>query len=250
MLARDQLRQVLRLLLRGAVQLDLVDAEVRMRPVAEADRGGGPRHLLHRHAMGEVAHAEPAVFLGHGDSQQADLAHLRPQLHREGVGAVDLGGQRLHLLLRPAMGRVADRLDVLAERESQGGVEHGASSLGRFRGRGGCPALRGPSGSRRAGTRKGRLAGAPARERAPDRIRGPRGGGGEGAPRGVSWPQRPVRSRVICTRRLRGSSAAASGAGSVSALPVTRAMRSASMPASASARRETWARSVDSSQLP
>ena len=51
-----------------------------------------------RHDMLEVAQAEAAVFLLDGDAVQAELAHLRPQLAREPVLGVDLGGERRDLV--------------------------------------------------------------------------------------------------------------------------------------------------------
>ena len=41
-----------------------------MRAVAEADRGRGPRHLLLRHDMLEIAEPEPAILFRHGDPVQ------------------------------------------------------------------------------------------------------------------------------------------------------------------------------------
>ena len=101
MLARDELRQVLRLLLGGAVQPDLVDAEVRVRAVAQRHAGGGAGDLLDRHHVREIAEPGAAVFLGHGDAEQAELAHLAPELGREDVRAVDLGRHRRHAAPAP-----------------------------------------------------------------------------------------------------------------------------------------------------
>jgi len=41
--------------------------------------------------VGQVAHVRAAVFVADGNAEQAQLAHLAPQVHRELVGAVDLG---------------------------------------------------------------------------------------------------------------------------------------------------------------
>jgi hypothetical protein len=43
--------------------------------------------------MGQVAHVGAAVFLGHGDAQHAEVAHLLPGIHRELVGPVDLAAR-------------------------------------------------------------------------------------------------------------------------------------------------------------
>ena len=56
-LAGNQLGQIFAFLFGTAVAAELVDAEVGMRAVGQADRGGGARDLLHRHAMREIAQA-------------------------------------------------------------------------------------------------------------------------------------------------------------------------------------------------
>jgi hypothetical protein len=127
MLAADQLGQVLLLLRLGAVALDLVDAQVAVRAVAQADRGAGAADLLHRDHVRQVAHVGAAVLLGHGDAQHAQLAHLAPQVHRELVAAVDLGRARRDLGLGKVAHRVAQRVDVFAELEVQAGQVHGVS---------------------------------------------------------------------------------------------------------------------------
>ena len=83
MLAGDQLGQILALLLGVAVAVDLVDAEIRVRAVGQADRRRAARDLLHRDAMREIAQPCPAVFLGDRDAEHAEFAELRPQIARE-----------------------------------------------------------------------------------------------------------------------------------------------------------------------
>ena len=90
MLAGDQLGQIAPLLRVVAVAGDLVDAEIGMRAIGEADRGRGARNLLHRDAMFEIAKAKPAIFLRRGDPVQAERAHLRPEVAREKIVAIDL----------------------------------------------------------------------------------------------------------------------------------------------------------------
>src|SRR5690606_30978586 len=62
--AAAQLRQVLRALRVAAVVVQVVDAEVGVRAVAQADRTRSARDLLHRHQVGQVAHLAAAVFAG------------------------------------------------------------------------------------------------------------------------------------------------------------------------------------------
>ena len=91
-----------------------------MRAVGQADRGRGPRHLLHRDAVLEIAEAGAAIFLLDGDAVQAERADLGPEIARELIAAVDFGGARRDLVLRERIHRLAYRVRGLAEIE----VEH------------------------------------------------------------------------------------------------------------------------------
>ena len=101
-----------------------------MRAVRQADRGRGARHFLHRDAVLEIAQARPAILLLDGDAVQAERADLGPEIARELIAAVDLGGTRRDLVLRERMHRLADRIRGLAEVE----VEHpvGVGNHGRL----------------------------------------------------------------------------------------------------------------------
>ncbi len=117
MLARYQLRQVARLLPVAAPAPDLVDAQVGMRAVAEADRGRRADYLLHRHHVFEVAEPEAAILLLDGDAVQPERAHLGPERAGKTVARVDLRGQRRDAVRGEARRRVADRVRGLAQRE-------------------------------------------------------------------------------------------------------------------------------------
>ena len=121
MLARDQLGQVAPALGGGAVQLDLVDAEVGVRAVAEPNRGRGPAHLLHRDAMLQIAEPAAAFLLVHGDAEKPEIAQPGPEVARELVANVDLLRPRRNLRLREALDRRADHVRRLAEPEIQAG---------------------------------------------------------------------------------------------------------------------------------
>ena len=74
--------------------------------------------------MREVAEPRAAVALGHGDAEQALLAELRPQVARELVAAIDLGGARGDLLRGEAPHLAADLLDLGRQAEvAVGAVE-------------------------------------------------------------------------------------------------------------------------------
>src|SRR5690349_4136670 len=90
-----------------------------MRAVGQADRSGGARNLFHRDAMLEIAEPRPAPFLVHRDAEQTELAELRPQIARERVAFVDLGGARRDAVLRKSADAVAQHVDVGAETETE-----------------------------------------------------------------------------------------------------------------------------------
>src|ERR1700740_2697744 len=92
MVARDQFWQIFALLGLAAVAADLVDAEIGMRAVGQADRGGGARNLLDRDAVLEIAEARAAILLLDRDAVQAERADPGPQVPGKQVGAVDVGG--------------------------------------------------------------------------------------------------------------------------------------------------------------
>src|ERR1041384_1334509 len=67
--------------------------------------------------MGEIAHPCPAVFFARRDAEHAEFAELRPQLARKRIAAVDLVGARRDLGVGETRDRVAQCIDILAERE-------------------------------------------------------------------------------------------------------------------------------------
>ena len=67
--------------------------------------------------MREIAHAGAAIVRVGGDAEQAELAEFLPELRRELVGLVDVGGERRDRLLRETLHHVAQRIDVLTQPE-------------------------------------------------------------------------------------------------------------------------------------
>jgi hypothetical protein len=65
--------------------------------------------------VGEVAEVGAAPALGHGDAEQPLLAQQRPQVARELVAAVDLGGTRRDALVGEAAYLALQFLQVLGE---------------------------------------------------------------------------------------------------------------------------------------
>ena len=119
MLARDQLGQIGALLFFRAIAANLVDAQVGMRTIREADRRRRARDLFHRNDVREIAHRAAAVAFFNGHPQETQLAHLAPQVHRELIGAVDLSRARRDLGLCKLAHGIAQGGDVLAMIESQ-----------------------------------------------------------------------------------------------------------------------------------
>ena len=121
MLAGHELRQILLLLRFRAVAMNLVHAQIRMRAVRQPDRRRRARDFFHRDHVRGVAHVRAAVFLGDRHAEHAEIAELLPQVHRELVGVVDFGGARRDFLRREIGERVAQHVDVFAQREIQAG---------------------------------------------------------------------------------------------------------------------------------
>src|SRR5262249_20062756 len=120
--------QIFALLRLAAIAADLVDAKVRVRAIGKPDRSRTAAHLLHRHAMGEIAHARATVFLLDGDAVQSERSHLRPPLHREAVGTVDLGGERRDTIFGKATNRGSQHVDLrtgIKIEQRKPGVMHG-----------------------------------------------------------------------------------------------------------------------------
>ena len=95
-----------------------------MRAVGKADRGRGPRHLLLRDDMLEIAEPEPAILLGHGDPVKPERAHFGPQLGGKPVLRVDPRRQRLDPLAGEPLSRVANGLGHLAQLEIEAQPGH------------------------------------------------------------------------------------------------------------------------------
>ena len=114
-LTRDQLGQVFGLLCLVAVALDLVDAQVAVRPVAQAHAGTGARNFLHGNHVRQVSHVSAPIGLGHGDAQHAQIAHLAPQVHGELIRLIDLRRARGNFGLGEITHRIAQCVDIFAQ---------------------------------------------------------------------------------------------------------------------------------------
>src|SRR6185437_227939 len=91
----------------------------------------GAADLFHRDDMREITHAGAAEFLFDGDAQQAERAHLRPEIARKRVALVDLRGARRDLIFGEIMHRLAQHGDLVAEIVIEtGDSAHSAASAG------------------------------------------------------------------------------------------------------------------------
>jgi hypothetical protein len=86
MLAADQLRQLCCLLPVVAPAPDLVDAQVRMRAIAQADRGRSARNLFAGDNMFEVAEPEATPLLIDRNTMQPHRAHATMAGHSSSRG--------------------------------------------------------------------------------------------------------------------------------------------------------------------
>jgi hypothetical protein len=119
MLPGYQLRQVAPFLFLAAVAVDLVHAEVGMRAVRQADRGGGATDFLNGDDMFGIAHARAAEFLCHRDAMQSQRAKLRPQIGGKFVSLVYFGGARRDLIGGEGAHHIAQHVGAFAEVEIQ-----------------------------------------------------------------------------------------------------------------------------------
>src|SRR5262249_49997308 len=117
MLAAAELGQISVALGIGAVQADLIHAQVGMCAVGEAHGPGGARDLLHDDRVRQVPEAGATPALRYGDAQQPLLAERRPQIAREFVAAVYIGRTRRNPLGGEAPHLRADLLEGLIESE-------------------------------------------------------------------------------------------------------------------------------------
>src|SRR6201999_2015678 len=98
MLTRNQFWQVFPFLLLVAVAANLVDAEIGMRAVGQADRRRRARYFLERDAVLEIAEPRAAILLLHRDAVQAECTYFGPEVAGKLVAFVDLGGARRDLV--------------------------------------------------------------------------------------------------------------------------------------------------------
>ena len=129
MLATDQLGQVFCLLLRRAVAVDLVHAQVGMRPVGQTHRRRPTADLLHRHHMRQIPQPRAAVLLRHGNAQQPHVAKAPPHVLRKLILPVDLRRPRRQLGINQIAGLLAQHVDGLAKTEVQRWVMHGVTCV-------------------------------------------------------------------------------------------------------------------------
>src|SRR3546814_17902953 len=118
MLAADQFREIFRLLFIIAPAADLVDAEVRVGTIAEADRCRRARYLLDRDDMFQIAEPDSAPLLLDRDAVEAEFAHRRPQfIAWKPVLAIGAVGWRLDHFVGETSGGLADPIGGFATRE-------------------------------------------------------------------------------------------------------------------------------------
>ena len=118
-LAADQLGQEAPLLLLVAVPIDLIDAQIAVRPIRQPHAGARPADLLERHAMLEIPHRRAAILLAGSDAEHAERTHLAPEVGGEIVGPIDVGGARGDLVMRERLDAGAQHVGGLAELEVQ-----------------------------------------------------------------------------------------------------------------------------------
>ena len=101
----------------------LVNAEVGVSAVRQADRAGRPADLLHGNAVVHVAEPHPTILLWGGEAVEIEIAHELPEVDVLGemFGGVDGGGVRGDGLLRELVHALLELLLGVVEEEGGGG---------------------------------------------------------------------------------------------------------------------------------
>src|SRR6516165_2514270 len=90
-----------------------------MRTVGQADSRRGARNLLHGDHMREIAQLSAAVFLADRQSEDAEVSELAPEIGWKKVLLVDRSSTRGNFIRRKFVDRIAQHVDIFAEREVQ-----------------------------------------------------------------------------------------------------------------------------------
>ena len=128
MVAADQFGQVFLALGIVAVEVDLVDAQVGVGAVGQANGGGGTGDLFHHQGVGQITHIGAAVFFADGDAQYAQITELLPHLQGELVALVHLGGDRRDFLLGEVAHAVTQGDQGFVQAKIEGAVKHDRGS--------------------------------------------------------------------------------------------------------------------------
>ncbi len=114
-LAADQLRQILLLLLFGAVGIDRIDHQRRLYAHHRAVAAVDALDFACNEAVGDVGSADAAIGVGDGDAEQAEFAHFAEDLRVGRFFAVGVDDARLQPVLRIGPRGVADHTLVLGQ---------------------------------------------------------------------------------------------------------------------------------------
>ena len=114
-LARGQLRQVFLALLLRAIGVDRIHHEARLHRHHRAVAAIDPLYLARDQAVGHIASADPAIFLGDRGAKQTHLAHLAEDRRVGGLILEGLDHARLQLVLCIGAGRIAQHPLVFAQ---------------------------------------------------------------------------------------------------------------------------------------
>ena len=112
MLAATKLGQVMLFLRVGATAINLVHAEIRVRAIAQPNRGRGTTDLFHGNALGEIAKASSAVYFVDCNTESAHSTEFWPEIFREVVVVIDTSGSRCDLGLRKCEDGIALLINI------------------------------------------------------------------------------------------------------------------------------------------
>ena len=91
----------------------LIDAQIGVRPVGQAEGRRGTADFLHGDDVREVAQLGAAVFTLDRDAEKSQFSEFRPEVPRKLVAGIDIPGARRDTIVCKAAHSLAQQIEVL-----------------------------------------------------------------------------------------------------------------------------------------
>ncbi len=124
MLAGNKFWQIFCALFGRAVTLDLIDTEIGMRAIAQANRRRRAADFFHGNTMSEIAHTSTAIVFRSGDPKHTKLTQFTPEIHGKCIVAVGVGSKRRNAAFRKTAHSIPKGFDLLAKTEVHARCKH------------------------------------------------------------------------------------------------------------------------------